>query len=160
MSSLFLSSATTEVLVRKSGFTQRLAMYMEYRSPSWPKKRAQYLSKPHRTLSRPTPPGDRLNKAVVEKAGCLYSRHLAKRALPGRGLRASQAKNTGSEGLGGGAIAGEAKGVSVLPGRGPARPLGRRALRSLRNGRHGFVYTRPGLRLGDVTDSVGARPKH
>ena len=85
---------------------------------------------------------------------------LAKRALPGRGLRASQAKNTGSEGLGGGAIAGEAKGVSVLPGRGPARPLRRRALRNLRNGRHGFVCTRPGLRLGDVTDSVGARPKH
>ena len=67
--------------------------------------------------------GDRLNKAVVEKAGCLYSCHFAKRALPGRGPRASEDKCAGSEGLGDRTIAGEAKGASVLPGQGPTCPL-------------------------------------
>ena len=51
---------------------------------------------------------------------------VAKSVRPRQGSRASRDKNAGSTGVGGGAIAGEATGAAVLPGRGPTRPLGRR----------------------------------
>ena len=79
----------------------------------------------------------------------------SKRALLGRGRRASCKETAGSTGLGdgvSGVIAEEAEGAAVLPGRGHSGPPGRRSRRG-GGSNWGFVSTRLGLRLGDATGS-------
>ena len=90
---------------------------------------------------------------------------MAKSDRPRRGRRAFRDKNAGLAGVGGGAIAGEATGAAVLPGRGPTRPLGRRrhgicgvaATSSSGRGRGSAWAT--GLCWHEVKSLAGTRPR-
>ena len=76
----------------------------------------EFAQKLLRTPTKPTLPGGRLNKAVVEIAGYLYSRHPGQKCLSETRLQDFQGQERGIDGVGGGTIAGEVIEATVLPG--------------------------------------------
>ena len=78
--------------------------------------------------------------------------------MSGRGLRASWDDTVSSNGLGGGVIAEEAKGTTVLLGRGYSGPSGRRSCRG-GGSSFEFVSTRLGLRPEDAVALETGTPR-
>ena len=108
-----------------------------------------FAQKPPRTPTKPTLPGSWLKKAAVVTAVYLHSHHCGQKCssetrtqgFPGqeRGIGGSRRRRNCRRGH---------SGRSATRAR-PYAPAGTATSRNLRGGRHEFIWTRPGLRLGN-----------
>ena len=131
------------------GFSPALAIDINDTPPPPTIPCGEFAQKLPRTPTNPTLPGGWLNKAMVETAGYFYSRHRGQKCssetrtqgFPGQECRIGGSRRRRNCRRG-------HRGHSAARAR-PYAPAGTAASRDLQGDRHKFIWTRPGLRLGD-----------